>query len=544
MGESDTETLLTAIEVWGVEDALKRAIGMFAIALWDSQTQTLILARDRMGEKPLYYGWHGQGSSALFLFGSELKALKGHPEVSFKIERNAIVELIRHGYIPAPISIYQGIFKLEPGCLLSVSLSNPTVKVKKYWGMEERAHLAKETPFIGSRLEAVDNLEQLMKNVVGEMMLSDVPIGAFLSGGVDSSLIVALMQSKVSQPIRTFTVGFDEPKYNEAPKAKLIAEYLGTSHTDIVVSSSDALNVILNLSNFYSEPFADSSQIPTLLVSKLAKQTVSVALTGDGGDELFGGYNRHKFTKNYWSRLAGIPLPVRKIGAKLISFLSHELFSGKESTGNFASKLQKIAKVLPSKSFEDYYIRATSNSIDPNKFVLNDFYTPPYLNDWTGSFVDISFAERVMYLDSTNYLPDDILVKLDRASMAYSLESRAPFLDHRIIDFALRLPLNLKISDSQTKWILRQILSKHVPQTLIENPKMGFSIPLGDWLRGPLLDWSESLLDEKRLELEGYLHPQNVRKVWLDHLSGKVDLSSILWSILMFQLWLEKNNDS
>lgn len=546
-GHSDTETLLAAIEIWGLEATLKKAIGMFAIALWDRQINTLTLARDRMGEKPLYYGWQGDGANRVFLFGSELKALKVHPAFAAVIDRGAISLLLRHNYIPAPYSIYQGIAKLEPGCLLSVSLAQPEAKIWKYWDAVAQAHAGVAKPFTGSPSDAVDALEVLAKDAVRQQMMADVPLGAFLSGGIDSSTVVALMQAQSSRPVKTFTIGFNEDGYNEAVQAKAVAQHLGTEHTELYVTSQQAMEVIPLLPNMYCEPFADSSQIPTFLVNQLAKQHVTVSLSGDAGDELFCGYNRYQFTTNMWSKLSLVPAPLRAVAAKCITALSparwdslaHLVPKANKYT-TLGDKLHKGAAVLASACIDDLYTGLVSHLQDPADYVIGGKEPATRLTGLRPNMDGLNAVERMMLLDLVSYLPDDILAKVDRAAMAVSLETRVPFLDYRVVEFASSLPLSYKLRDGQAKWPLRQVLYRHVPQELIERPKMGFGVPLHDWLRGPLREWAENLLGEVRLQREGYFHPAPIRKLWAEHLSGRRNWMAILWSVLMFQAWLEQ----
>ena len=546
-GHSDTETLLAGIEAWGLEATLRKAIGMFAIALWDSQARTLTLARDRMGEKPLYYGWQGSGNDRVFLFGSELKALKAHPVFVAEIDRGSICLLLRHNYIPAPYSIYQGIAKLEPGCLLKVSLAQPEPKIWKYWDAIEVAHTGVAQPFEGTPEQAVDALELLAKDAVRQQMMADVPLGAFLSGGIDSSAIVALMQTQSQRPVKTFTIGFNEAGYNEAVHAKAVAKHLGTEHNEMYVSPQQAMEVIPRLPSLYCEPFADSSQIPTFLVSQLAKQQVTVSLSGDAGDELFCGYNRYQVTSSWWKKITTIPMPLRAMAAKGITAISPtvwdgvgRLIPGSSQWNKTGDQLHKGAGVLLSGSVDELYLGIVSHLSNPADWVIDGQEPPTNLSGLRPKLEGLSDIDRLMALDAISYLPDDILVKVDRAAMGASLETRVPFLDHRIVEFAWSLPLNYKLRDGQTKWPLRQVLYRHVPRELIDRAKMGFGIPLHDWLRGPLRDWAEELLNKERLQREGYFHPEPIRKMWEEHLSGRRNWMARLWSVLMFQAWLEQ----
>ena len=548
-GHSDTETLLAGIEAWGVEAALKKSIGMFAIALWDKQTHMLTLARDRMGEKPLYYGWQGSGNERVFLFGSELNALKAHPAFAAHIDRGALCLLLRHNYIPAPYSIYQGIAKLEPGCLLSLSLEQPEPKIWKYWDAIEAARAGVAQPFAGTADQAVDALEVLAKDAIRRQMMSDVPLGAFLSGGIDSSTVVALMQAQSSRPVKTFTIGFSEEGYNEAVHAKAVARHLGTEHTELYVTPQQAMEVIPRLPSLYCEPFADSSQIPTFLVSQLAKQHVTVSLSGDAGDELFCGYNRYQITEQSWRKLALVPAPLRALAAKGITALSPTAWDSLAGiipgAGRYAAlgdKLHKGAGVLASATVDELYLGMVSHQRNPVDWVIGGEEPSTHLTGLRPELGGLNVVERMMALDAISYLPDDILVKVDRAGMAVSLESRVPFLDHRVVEFAWSLPLSYKLREGQTKWPLRQVLYRHVPRALIDRPKMGFGVPLHDWLRGPLREWAEELLDEARLARDGYFHPAPIRQIWAEHLSGRRNWMAQLWNVLMFQAWLEANH--
>lgn len=545
-GHSDTETLLAGFEAWGVDATLRKSIGMFAIALWDRQTRQLMLARDRMGEKPLYFGWQGEGERRSFLFGSELKALKAHPAFSAGVDRGALCLLLRHNYIPAPYSIYQGIAKLEPGCLLSVSLDQPETKIWKYWDMLEVARTGTRHPFVGAPDEAVDVLEKLAKDAVRQQMMADVPLGAFLSGGIDSSAVVALMQAQSSQPVKTFTIGFNEQGYNEAEHAKAVAHHLGTEHTELYVTPQQAMDVIPRLPGLYCEPFSDSSQIPTFLVAQLARQHVTVSLSGDAGDELFCGYNRYQMTHSLWRKLSAVPKPLRALAAKGIVSISSgnwdraaRFLPGMARYSSVGDKLHKGAQVLVSRTSDELYLGMVSHLSDPAEWVIGGKEPPTKLSRHHSDIEGLNEVERMMALDAVSYLPDDILVKVDRAAMGVSLESRVPFLDHRLVEFAWSLPLDYKLRDNQSKWPLRQVLYRHVPRELVDRPKMGFGVPLHDWLRGPLCDWANTLLDEGRLQREGYFHPAPIRQKWAEHLSGKRNWAYLLWNVLMFQAWLE-----
>lgn len=548
-GHSDTETLLAAIEAWGLETTLQKAIGMFAIALWDQQTNTLTLARDRVGEKPLYYGWQGEGANRVFLFGSELKALKVHPAFSADIDRGALCLLLRHNYIPAPYSIYKGIAKLEPGRILSVSLAQQEPRISTYWNALTAARIGVKNPYAGTPEDAVDALDALAKDAIRQQMMADVPLGAFLSGGIDSSAVVALMQTQSSRPVKTFTIGFNEEGYNEAIHAKAVAHHLGTEHTELYVTPEQAMDVIPRLPGLYCEPFADSSQIPTFLVSQLARQHVTVSLSGDAGDELFCGYNRYQITNSLWQKIARVPGPLRSLLARGITAVPPAawdklapIIPGAGRHAAIGDKLHKGAGVLASTTVDDLYLGMVSHLGNPADWVIGGQEPPTCLLGLRPDLEGLGAVERMMALDMVSYLPDDILVKVDRAGMGVSLESRVPFLDHRLIEFAWSLPLAYKLRDGKTKWPLRQVLYRYVPPALIDRPKMGFGVPLHDWLRGPLRGWAEELLSETRLAKEGFFHPGLIRKIWLEHLSGRRNWMALLWNVLMFQAWLEVNH--
>lgn len=545
-GHSDTETLLAGFEAWGIEATLKKSIGMFAIALWDRQTHTLTLMRDRMGEKPLYYGWQGGGDERVFLFGSELKALKAHNTFSASIDRDALCLFLRHGCIPAPYSIYKGIAKLEPGCLLSVSLDRPEPMIQKYWDTLDVALNGDKHPFAGTPDEAVDVLDRLAKDVIRQQMMADVPLGAFLSGGVDSSTVVALMQAQSIRPIKTFTIGFNEEGYNEAVHARAVAQHLGTEHVELYMTAQQAIDVVPCLPGLYCEPFADASQIPTFLVSKLAKQHVTVSLSGDAGDELFCGYNRYLLTNSIWQKLSHLPVPLRALLAQSITAVAPEVWDRLAriipGAGRFAAlgdKLHKGAGVLASQTVDELHLALVSHIRNPAECVISGREPGTRLTMLHPELNGLDTVSRMMALDTITYLPDDILVKTDRAAMGSSLEGRIPFLDHRMVEFAWSLPLDYKLHDGQTKWPLRQVLSRYVPRELIDRPKAGFGVPLDAWLRGPLRGWAENLLDEQRLHHEGFFHPGPIRKLWIEHLSEKKNWADSLWAVLMFQAWLE-----
>jgi asparagine synthase (glutamine-hydrolysing) len=545
-GHSDTETLLAGIAAWGVENTLKQCAGMFAFALWDRERRSLTLARDRLGEKPLYYGWQGND----FLFGSELKALRAHPAFRAEVDRNVLALFMRHNCVPAPYSIYTGIHKLSPGTWLELGAQEREPRVQVYWSARSAALAGQRNPFLGSEDEARERLDGLLREVLAREMLADVPLGVFLSGGVDSSTIVALMQAQSTRPVQSFTIGFESEGYNEAKHAQAVAAHLGTDHTELYVTPAQSLSVIEHLPTLYDEPFADSSQIPTYLVSQLARQKVTVSLSGDGGDELFGGYNRYFWATEIWQRVGRWPLPMRAAFAKALTLLPpiawDQIFKGFARFlppgwryAKPGDKLHKLAEILAVRTPEEIYLGLVSHWKRPTEIVPGAVEPPTALTQF-GSLAGLAdFEHRMMYLDQVSYLPDDILTKVDRAAMGVSLETRVPLLDHNLVEFAWSLPLSMKVRDGQGKWLLREVLYRYVPKELIERPKMGFGIPLDAWLCGPLRDWAESLLDARRLETEGYFATGMIREKWLEHLSGRRNWSYYLWDVLMFQAWLE-----
>ena len=522
---------------------------MFALAVWDKGSRTLTLARDRIGEKPLYYGWQGNA----FLFGSELKALRCHPAFRGEINRDALTLLLRHNYIPAPHSIYRDIHKLPPGTFLQVNPGQPNAQPIPYWSSRERAEQGRVEQYAGSDGQATEDLEQLIKQSLAGQMVADVPLGAFLSGGVDSSTAVALMQKLSTRPVKTFTIGFREDAYNEAEHARAVARHLGTDHTELYVTPEETLAVIPRLPELYDEPFADSSQIPTYLVSRLARQHVTVSLSGDGGDELFGGYNRYSWAAEIWKKLGWLPQPMRSGLASLLMTLPpaawdtafkwlEPIVPSRVRYSEAGLKLHKLAEVLAARTPEEIYWMLVSHWKQPSELVLGAKEPPTVLTD-RQSWPDVAdFEHRMMYFDTVSYLPDDILVKVDRAAMGVSLETRVPFLDHRLVEFAWRLPLRFKERSGVTKWLLRQVLYRHVPKELVERPKMGFGVPIDSWLRGPLKKWAEGLLDPVRLAREGFFNPAPIQEKWKSHLSGHGNWQYYLWDVLMFQAWLEHQN--
>jgi asparagine synthase (glutamine-hydrolysing) len=547
-GHSDTEVMLASFCEWGVIEATKRFNGMFTFALWDKAERILHLGRDRLGEKPLYYGWCGH----TFIFASELKAFKVHPDFQPEINRDALALFLRFSYIPAPYSIYQGIYKLPPATLLTWNGQTIQPQPVPYWSAKTIAESGVAYPFTGSEHEAIVHLESLLKDAVGMRMLADVPLGAFLSGGIDSSTVVALMQSQSQQPVKTFSIGFQEQNYNEAEYAKAVAQHLGTDHTELYVTANEAIAVIPKLPSLYDEPFSDSSQIPTFLVSQLARNHVTVSLSGDGGDELFSGYNRYFVGRSIWQKIGWMPKAVRHFTAKALTSVSPQnwnrgfaavdtMLPTKLKVAVSGDKLHKLASILTLPHPDIMYAGLVSHWREPEEVVIDSSELSTVLSDRNSWASLPDFTERMMYLDLISYLPDDILVKVDRASMGVSLEGRIPFLDHRVVEFAWQIPLCMKIRSNQGKWLLRQVLYKYVPKELIERPKMGFGIPIDSWLRGPLREWAEDLLDESRLQREGYFNPLPIRQKWDEHQSGKFNWQYYLWDVLMFQAWLAEN---
>jgi len=545
-GHSDTEVLLAAITEWGIEKAVQRLNGMFAIAVWDKKERVLHLVRDRLGEKPLYYGWVGD----VFLFGSELKALHAYENFNPTVNRDALALYFRYRYVPYPYSIYEGIYKLTPGSILTVHPEKPGQLLEPipYWSLQEVVEKGVAEPFTNSESEIISNFEQILGDAVEMCMVSDVPLGAFLSGGIDSSSIVALMQSRSSRPVETYSIGFNEADYDEAIYAKAVANHLGTSHTELYVTAKEAMDVIPLLAQMYDEPFADSSQIPTHLVARLARDHVTVSLSGDGGDELFAGYWRHFMAMRIWKNSQRLPQVLRKMAAHSITSFSPSTWDGLRKNVEFllprklhnfpvGDRAYKLASIINANNKREMYRALVSDWKNTEQLVLNG--KEPCLEpiDESDALPLSDFRNEMMYMDAINYLPGDILTKVDRATMAVSLEARVPFLDPNVIAFASRVPMDMKIRNGKGKWLLRQLLKRYLPESMFNRPKMGFGVPIDSWLRGPLREWAEEMLDEKRLSEQGLVNPRMVREYWHEHLSGRRNWQNHLWNVLMFQSW-------
>tara|TARA_R110000824_G_scaffold288508_3_gene476793 strand:- start:128087 stop:130048 length:1962 start_codon:yes stop_codon:yes gene_type:complete len=547
-GHSDTETLLAAIEWMGLEKALQASIGMFALALWDRQERVLSLARDRMGEKPLFYGWQG----GTLLFGSELKALQAHPDFRSKIESDVLPLYLRHGYIPAPWCVWNGIRKLLPGCIVQLNGGKVGAmpEPKPYWKLAEAIAKGQVNTFQGTDKEAIDLLEAQLSTAVFGQMIADVPLGAFLSGGIDSTTVVALMQAQSSRPIKTFTIGFEDEGYNEANHAKVVAAVLGTDHTELYITSGQALDIIPQLPVMYDEPFGDSSAIPTHLVAQLARRHVAVSLSGDGGDELFGGYGRyfnHK-AERIWKQTHALAAPLRGLAAGMLhspaTILADRALQtlatsiGRPLGQSLSAKAALVGDLFECDDHKAFYRAMTSQWSRP-PISQNSSELPYGVSDAVLDSINEP-VQKMMATDCLTYLPDDILAKVDRAAMAVSLETRVPLLDHRIVELAWSMPYTLKVRDGQGKWLLRQLLYRYVPRQMIERPKMGFGVPVDEWVRGPLRDWAEYLLDEDRLQSMGLFDSAMIRRRWREHMTGRANWRDSIWAVLMWQSWCDK----
>jgi asparagine synthase (glutamine-hydrolysing) len=546
-GRSDTEVMLAAFERWGVIEAVQRLIGMFAFALWDRHERTLHLARDRFGEKPLYYGWVGRH----FLFGSELKALTAFGRGALEIDREALGLFLRYGYIPAPHSIYRGIRKLTPGTVLTLRApaAGDLPSPRAYWSARETDNACAADPFTGSDAEALHELDTLLRDVVARQMVADVPLGAFLSGGTDSSLIVSIMQSLSSRAVKTFTIGFREDAFNEAEHARRVAHHLKTDHTELYVSADVAMNVIPALPRLFDEPFADPSQIPTHLVAALARRHVTVSLSGDGGDELFAGYGWYRQARQIWSTLAWLPRPIRRAAGAVVRTIPPGGWDALLSPARVMLPRQVAQAVCGDKVHKVASVIATANSAGEVHDSLMTRWNgdSPLIDAPPTAHVGLAIQplharrhpiEQLMYRDVMTYLPDDILAKVDRASMAVSLESRAPLLDHRVYELACRLPFTMKVRDGRGKWLLRELLYRYVPRELVDRPKMGFCVPIATWLRDPLREWAADLLDERQVRHQGLFDPKPIAVKWREHLTGRRNWAHHLWNVLMFQAWI------
>jgi asparagine synthase (glutamine-hydrolysing) len=546
-GHSDTEVILAAFETWGIEKTLPFLTGMFAIAVWDETEQSLYLARDRMGEKPLYYGF----SNGCFAFASELKAFRAIPGFEMKIDPNAVSSFVRFSYVNESNSIYKDIKKLPPASFLKVELKNLSSldSPKKYWSLNSIAESAAKRPFTGSDEQAIETLNGHLSRIIHGQMIADVPLGAFLSGGIDSSTIVALMQRHSSRSVKTFTIGFDEPQYDESPFAEDVARHLGTEHTTLKVTWDQALKLIPRIAEIYDEPFADSSQIPTFLVAQLARQHVTVALSGDAGDEVFGGYNRHQWIPKIWRRTKYLTQSGRRIVGGLLHCLNPDQWDRLFALGNRflrnakapGEKIQKLANSIGAANVEELYDFVRSQGLSKVNLMAADLG----LQSASGTWHELDCLENTLMLaDMNDYLPGDILTKVDRAAMAVSLETRVPFLDHQLIEFAWSLPLHMKIRNGEGKWILRRVLEQYVPRKLFDRPKSGFGVPIDSWLRGPLCEWASELLSNDRIRRDGFFDAKRIERIWDEHRTGKRRWHHQLWNVLVFNAWYDRYHGS
>jgi len=549
-GGSDTEVILAAVQFWGVEKAVKKFIGMFAFALYDIKAHKIFLVRDRLGIKPLYYGKLSDGS---FIFASELKAFKAWSGFNESLDLKALALYFRHNYIPAPYSIFKSIKKLKPGFILTIDISNSNLSLDLtcYWDVKEIFLKGLDNPWNRSEDEAIEQLEELLKDSIELRLIADVPLGAFLSGGIDSSTVTAIMQSISNSSVKTFSIGFKEQSYDEAPMAKAVAQHLGTDHTELYVTEKDAQALVPTICHLWDEPFADSSQIPTYLVSKLARSKVTVALSGDGGDELFSGYDRYFNSLAIWNKKISIPFSLQFLmgsifsnmsysSLKFVSKIAKNFLKRMGATNPGALSIYRISEILKAKHFPLFYGYTNSHWMPPNGLIIMEedciadiFYNElPEFNN--------NYLHLMTFLDLNTYLPDDILVKVDRATMGVALESRVPILDHRIVEFSARIPGNLKVRDKKGKWLLRQVLYKYVPQELVERPKQGFSVPIGQWIRGSLNEWAQDLISSNKLKREGFLKGDIIERLWQEHINNEFNYEHLLWNVLMFESWLDR----
>ena len=538
VGTSDTETILSAIEKWGIETTLEQLNGMFAFALYDKLGGGIHLCRDRAGEKPMYYG----EISGDFIFASELKAFLVHPKFKREVNRKVLATYMKYGYVPAPYTIYKDVKKIPAGCHLIVN-NGMDIKLRKYWSLGKSTTANDHSINDESQIR---RLKELLLSSVEQQMISDVPLGVFLSGGIDSSMVASMMQSVSNKPIDTFSIGFNEKEYDESSYARSISNYLNTHHHELIIDSKMSLDVVTELPNIYDEPFADASGIPTYILAKMSRNNVTVSLSGDGADELFGGYERYYKGMGYWSKINLIPLPIRRIMKNILLSFSNDFYNRINNpyfnSGKLGYKVHKIMQGLDSSSSSEFMQRIVSIWNDPDDVVLSGYSldTEYQINSINDFIDDESYA---MYCDFKAYLPDDILVKVDRAAMAVSLETRAPFLDYRIIEFANALPTHYKIRNGMSKWILKQVLYEYIPSKYFNRPKTGFSVPIDSWLRGPLKEWAWDLINPKKLDDEGYFNSSIIHDKWNQHQDGKGNYQYQLWNVLMFQTWLNKINE-
>ena len=538
-GTSDTEVILEACVQWGIEKTVSRLIGMFAFVIWDRRAQTLIMVRDRVGIKPLYW----TQNRGTLIFGSELKSLTQHPKCPTTLNHNSVASYLRKAYINGPESIYKNVNKLLPGHILTIKKGG-TPSIKQYWSLKDITLQAQSNQFSGSDKEATEQLDTLMTDAISKRMIADVPLGTFLSGGIDSSTVTAIMQKQSAEPVKTFSIGFDDIKYNEANYAAEVSRHLGTEHTELYVTPREALEVIPSLHTMYDEPFSDTSQIPTYIVSKMTRQHVTVALSGDGGDELFAGYTRYFATHRY-RKILNQPQMLRNLEASLLESITPEIANRlakilPQRLGALLGgrNLHRIPPFLRSGQLSSMYKRTRSRTENPAELLISGDELPDPIWEQVDSMSFNDDFAMMQFIDMLDYLPGDILTKLDRASMAVSLEARVPLLDHRIVEFACTLPENMRYRNGEGKWLLKQVLAKYLPETLIDRPKMGFGVPIGNWIKGPLKDWAEDLLSEQSLIQTGVFNPHPIRARWQEHKAGKINWAHNLWDVLIMQDWL------